>query len=58
MQRKDWYYFSFLGISVNPAMYAVEKYVDALYDMEALHTKKAFFKGCRFSVSFLIQTDI
>ena len=37
---------------------AVEKYVDALYDMEALHTKKAFFKGCRFSVLFLIQTDI
>ncbi len=34
---------------------AVEKYVDALCDMEALFAKKAFMKGCEFSVSFLIE---
>ena len=34
---------------------AVEKYVDALCDMEALFTKKAFFKGCEFAVSFLLE---
>ena len=34
---------------------AVEKYVDALYDIEALFVKKAFFKGCEFSVSFLSE---
>ncbi len=35
---------------------AVEKFVDALYDVEALFVKKAFFKGCEFSVSFLFET--
>jgi len=34
---------------------AVEKYVDALCDMEAIFVKKAFFKGCEFSFSFLLQ---
>ena len=34
---------------------AVEKYVDALCDMEALFVKKAFFKGCEFAVSFLLE---
>ena len=34
---------------------AVEKYVDALCDLEALFIKKAFFKGCEFSVSFLLE---
>ena len=35
---------------------AVEKYVDALCDIEALFSKKAFFKGCEFAVSFLLET--
>ncbi len=35
---------------------AVEKYVDVLCDMEALFVKKAFFKGCEFAVSFLLET--
>ena len=34
---------------------AVEKYVDALCDIEALLVKKAFLKGCEFSVSFLLE---
>ena len=34
---------------------AVEKYVDALYDIEALFVKKAFFKGCKFAASFLLE---
>ncbi len=34
---------------------AVEKYVDALCDIEALFVKKAFFKGCEFAVSFLLE---
>ena len=34
---------------------AVEKYVDALCDTESVFVKKAFFKGCEFSVSFLLE---
>ena len=34
---------------------AVEQYVDALHDIEALFAKKAFFKGCEFAVSFLLE---
>ena len=35
---------------------AVEKYVDALCDIEVLFAKKAFFKGCEFAVSFLLES--
>ena len=35
---------------------AVENYVSALFDLEAVIVKKAFFKGCRFAVSFLLET--
>ena len=34
---------------------AVEKYIDALCDIEALFVKKAFLKGCECSVSFLLE---
>ena len=34
---------------------AVEKYVDALCDTESVFVKKEFFKGCEFSVSFLLE---
>lgn len=34
---------------------AVEKCLDALYDIEALFVKKAFCKGCEFAVSFLLE---
>ena len=37
---------------------AMEKYVDALHDMESFFAKKAFFKGCEFSVSFLLETGM
>lgn len=33
----------------------MEKYVDALYDIETLFVKKAFLKGCQFAVSFLLE---
>ena len=32
---------------------AVERFVDALSNAEALFAKKAFIKGCEFAVSFL-----
>lgn len=35
---------------------ALEKYVDALYDIEIFSEKKAFFKGCEFAVSFLLES--
>ncbi len=35
---------------------AVEKYVNALCDLESIFVKKAFLKGCEFSVSFLLET--
>ncbi|MBE6674609.1 MAG: hypothetical protein E7596_05845 [Ruminococcaceae bacterium] len=34
---------------------AVRKYVDALRGLEAIFVKKAFLKGCEFSVSFLLE---
>ena len=34
---------------------AVEKYVDALFDIDSLFMKKAFLKGCKFAVSFLLE---
>ena len=37
---------------------AVEKYVDALCDIEACFVKKAFFKGCEFAFSFLLEAGI
>ncbi len=36
---------------------AVEKYVDALCDIQELFVKKAFFKGCKFAVSFLLNSE-
>ena len=35
---------------------AVEKYVETLFDMQALFAKKAFIKGCEFATSFLLAT--
>lgn len=34
---------------------AVEKYVDALCDIEIRFAKKAFLKGCEFAISFLLE---
>ena len=34
---------------------AVEEYVDGLCELDALFIKKAFCKGCEFSVSFLLE---
>lgn len=36
---------------------AVEKYVEAVYDLEALLMKNAFFKGCAFARSFILESD-
>ena len=35
---------------------AVEKYVDILCNVDALFVKKAFFRGCEFAVSFLLES--
>lgn len=35
---------------------AVEEYVDAVHDLEALFAKKAFFKGCEFAISFILES--
>ena len=34
---------------------AIEKYVDALLEIESRFVKKAFLKGCEFAASFLIE---
>ena len=34
---------------------AIEKYIDALLNSQSLFVKKAFFKGCEFTASFLIE---
>ncbi len=35
---------------------AVEAFVEAAYDLEALFVKKAFFRECEFAVSFLLES--
>ena len=35
---------------------AVEKYVESLYGIESEFAKKAFLKGCEFSISFLLES--
>ena len=37
---------------------AMEKYIDALCDIEALFAKKAFCKGCEFASSFLLECTL
>ncbi len=34
---------------------AVEEYVDAVCDVESILVKKAFFKGCEFAISFILE---
>ena len=34
---------------------AVERYADAIYAMQDVLIKKAFFKGCEFAVTFVIE---
>ncbi len=34
---------------------AIEAYVDALCEIHSCFSKKAFFKGCEFAVSFLLD---
>ncbi len=36
---------------------AMEEFICALYEAQALFMKKAFFKGCRFAVAFLLETQ-
>ena len=36
---------------------AVEKYIDALCDLQSLFSRKAFLKGCEFSTSFLLEIE-
>ena len=36
---------------------AVNQYINALYDLEELFLKKAFYMGCEFAVSFLWETQ-
>lgn len=35
---------------------AIQKYVDVLCDLQSIFVKKAFLKGCEFSVSFLLES--
>ena len=36
---------------------AVEKYVDALCNVESFFVRRAFIKGCEFAVSFILETQ-
>ncbi len=39
----------------NEAYTAVEKHLEALYELSALTEEKAFIKGCEFAISFLLD---
>ncbi len=32
-----------------------EKYIEAVYEMQGFYSKKAFFKGCEFAISFFFE---
>ena len=34
---------------------AVEKYIEAVYEAQGFFIKKAFFSGCEFATSFLLE---
>ena len=34
---------------------ALEKYIDTVCEIDSIFAKKAFFKGCEFVVSFLLE---
>ena len=34
----------------------VEKYIEATYEVQGIFLKKAFFLGCKFGVSFLLDS--
>ncbi len=34
---------------------AFEKYIEALYEIQYSFVKKAFFKGCEFATSYLLE---
>ena len=38
-------------------MQAVEKYVESLFELQGYITKRSFFKGCSFAVSFFFETE-
>ena len=43
------------GLLTREQQEVMEKYVDTLMDMEGIFAKKAFFKGCAFAISFLLE---
>jgi len=34
---------------------AIERYVEALYEIESVYLRKAFLKGCEFAMSFFVE---
>ena len=36
----------------------IEKYIETLYELQSFFGKKAFFKGCEFTISFFLETGI
>jgi len=36
----------------------IEKYIEAFCDLQSSFVKKAFFKGCAFTVAFLFETFV
>ena len=45
------------GLISKEAYKAVEKHLEALYELSALTEEKAFIKGCEFAISFLLEAS-
>lgn len=45
-----------VSILTQEQLKSVENYIDILLEMQSVWVKKAFAKGCEFSVSFLLET--
>ena len=46
------------GLLTKEQSACVEEYIDTLLEIESLLVKKAFFKGCEFTASFLLEVGV
>ncbi len=36
---------------------AMQKYIEAIYEMQSIYAEKAFLKGCKLAVSFILEAE-
>ena len=44
-------------LMMNEQISVMEEYVDTLYQIQWCFVRKSFFKGCKFALSFILETE-